>query len=65
MALGHVAGIDQAAVGVIDGLSFLQAVKGGSITSVPERVAVLTGGDSAMDAAITSWIRNTSSRSKS
>jgi len=36
--------------GVLDALSFLRAVKSGSLTP-PERVAVIGGGNSAMDAA--------------
>jgi len=37
--------------GVIDALTFLRRVKRGESKSVPERVAVLSGGDCAMDAA--------------
>ena len=37
--------------GVTDAITFLRAVKTGDLTSVPERVAVLGGGDSAMDAS--------------
>lgn len=37
--------------GVIDGLSFLESAKRGECTIVPERVAILAGGDCAMDAA--------------
>ncbi len=39
--------------GVIDALTFLKKVKTGDIKSVPARVAILTGGDSAMDTAVT------------
>lgn len=38
--------------GVIDALDFLARVKSGLITSVPEKVAVIGGGNTAMDAAI-------------
>lgn len=38
--------------GVIDALTFLKKVKKGEIKSVPSRVAILTGGDSAMDASV-------------
>jgi len=41
------------AEGVMTGLDFLEAVKQGEIGSAPERVAILAGGDSAMDAAVT------------
>ena len=37
--------------GVVDALTFLREAKGGAIASVPARVAVLGGGDCAMDAA--------------
>lgn len=37
--------------GVVDALAFLEAVKRGERTSVPPRVAILAGGDCAMDAA--------------
>jgi len=37
--------------GVIDALSFLAGVRAGSIISMPKRVAILSGGDCAMDAA--------------
>jgi formate dehydrogenase major subunit len=37
--------------GVVDGLGFLEMAKQGGRTSVPERVAILAGGDCAMDAA--------------
>ena len=40
--------------GVIDALTFLKNVKNGEITSVPSKVAILTGGDSAMDASVLS-----------
>ncbi|MDD4870383.1 MAG: FAD-dependent oxidoreductase [Kiritimatiellae bacterium] len=39
--------------GVIDALTFLTKVKRGEIISVPKKVAILSGGDSAMDAAVT------------
>lgn len=38
--------------GVVDALAFLSDVKKGTITSVPDRVAVLGGGNTAMDAAV-------------
>ena len=38
--------------GAIPGLEFLESVKRGRMESVPNRVALLTGGDSAMDAAV-------------
>ena len=37
--------------GVVDSLTFLESAKNGTLTSVPARVAVLSGGDAAMDAA--------------
>lgn len=37
--------------GVIDALSFLVAAKHGELTELPARVAILAGGDCAMDAA--------------
>ncbi|NLO05195.1 MAG: FAD-dependent oxidoreductase [candidate division WS1 bacterium] len=39
--------------GVIEALEFLRKVKSGAITEVPNRVAVLGGGNTAMDAAVT------------
>lgn len=39
--------------GVVDALSFLESVKLNSPVSIPDRVAILAGGDSAMDAART------------
>jgi NADPH-dependent glutamate synthase beta subunit-like oxidoreductase len=39
--------------GVVDALSFLRQVKRGELKSVPARVAVLGGGNTAMDAAVT------------
>lgn len=39
--------------GVVDALSFLRKAKNGEISSVPSRVALLSGGDCAMDAAVT------------
>lgn len=41
------------AEGVVAALAFLKSAKGGQLTSVPSKVAVLSGGDSAMDAAET------------
>jgi NADPH-dependent glutamate synthase beta subunit-like oxidoreductase/2,4-dienoyl-CoA reductase-like NADH-dependent reductase (Old Yellow Enzyme family) len=41
------------AEGVVDALAFLRQAKDGSLTSVPDRVAVLGGGNTAMDAAVT------------
>lgn len=41
------------ATGVVPALSFLESVKQNITTSVPDRVAILAGGDSAMDAART------------
>lgn len=41
------------AEGVIDALSFLRKAKRDGTASVPARVAVLSGGDCAMDAAVT------------
>ncbi len=37
--------------GVTDALGFLESVKQGTLTRVPEQVAILAGGDCAMDAA--------------
>jgi NADPH-dependent glutamate synthase beta subunit-like oxidoreductase/2,4-dienoyl-CoA reductase-like NADH-dependent reductase (Old Yellow Enzyme family) len=37
--------------GVVDALGFLTSVKSGARTGVPQRVAILAGGDCAMDAA--------------
>jgi len=45
------ASLDQPLTGVMSGLDFLAAAKNGTLTPVPERVAILAGGDSAMDAA--------------
>ena len=39
--------------GVVDALAFLRQAKDGSLTSVPDKVAVLGGGNTAMDAAVT------------
>lgn len=39
--------------GVVDGLSFLESARRDATYTVPERVAILAGGDSAMDAART------------
>jgi len=44
---------DDRVEGVIDALAFLEAAKQGEITAVPARVAILGGGDCAMDAART------------
>jgi NADPH-dependent glutamate synthase beta subunit-like oxidoreductase/2,4-dienoyl-CoA reductase-like NADH-dependent reductase (Old Yellow Enzyme family) len=41
------------AEGVVDALTFLRQAKNGSLTSVPDKVAVLGGGNTAMDAAVT------------
>ena len=41
------------APGVFDALAFLTGVKSGEITDVPGRVAVLGGGNTAVDAAVT------------
>ncbi|MBN2302028.1 MAG: FAD-dependent oxidoreductase [Lentisphaerae bacterium] len=41
------------AEGVSDAISFLQNAKNGKLISVPQRVAILSGGDCAMDAAVT------------
>ena len=41
------------AQGVLSGLEFLEAAKQKTLTCVPERAALLAGGDSAMDAART------------
>ena len=38
--------------GVVDALAFLRQVKNGSLTSVPDKMAVLGGGNTAMDAAV-------------
>lgn len=40
------------AKGVIDAITFLKKVKSGELTTVPSRVAILSGGDCAMDAAV-------------
>lgn len=40
------------AQGVLPSLAFLRDAKSGALASVPERVAVLAGGDCAMDAAV-------------
>ena len=45
------ASLDQPNTGVMSGLDFLEAAKNGTLTTVPSRVAILAGGDSAMDAA--------------
>ena len=45
------ASLDQPLTGVMSGLDFLEAAKNGTLTTVPSRVAILAGGDSAMDAA--------------
>lgn len=37
--------------GAIDALAFLESAKTGALTAVPRRVAILSGGDCAMDAA--------------
>ncbi len=42
------------AEGVVDALTFLQETKGGHRQSLPARVAILAGGDCAMDAAAVS-----------
>jgi len=39
-------------VGVVDALTFLRQAKDGSLTSTPDKVAVLGGGNTAMDAAV-------------
>lgn len=39
------------AEGVIDALTFLRKAKSGELKSIPDKVAILSGGDSAMDAA--------------
>lgn len=44
---------DENVEGVIDALAFLEGAKRGEITEVPPRVAILAGGDCAMDAART------------
>jgi NADPH-dependent glutamate synthase beta subunit-like oxidoreductase/2,4-dienoyl-CoA reductase-like NADH-dependent reductase (Old Yellow Enzyme family) len=41
------------AEGVVDALAFLRQAKTGSLTAVPDKVAVLGGGNTAMDAAVT------------
>lgn len=41
------------APGVFDALSFLKQAKSGEVKSIPVRVAVLGGGNTAMDAAVT------------
>ncbi|MBN2723378.1 MAG: putative selenate reductase subunit YgfK [Deltaproteobacteria bacterium] len=41
--------------GVIDFLDFLNGVKDGTITSVPENTVIIGGGNSAIDAARTAW----------
>jgi len=41
------------AKGVVDALTFLRKAKNGELRSISDRVAILTGGDSAMDAAVT------------
>ena len=41
------------AEGVVDALSFLRRAKCGAVESVPDKVAVLGGGNTAMDAAVT------------
>ncbi len=52
MGLGKSASLGDAP-GVIDALAFLKQAKQGKITSVGDRVAVLGGGNTAMDAAVT------------
>jgi 2,4-dienoyl-CoA reductase (NADPH2) len=39
--------------GVVDALAFLRQAKDGSLTSIPDTVAVLGGGNTAMDTAVT------------
>jgi len=41
------------AEGVVDALAFLRQAKNGSLTSISDKVAVLGGGNTAMDAAVT------------
>ena len=45
------ASLGQPLTGVMSGLDFLEAAKNGTLMTVPARVAILAGGDSAMDAA--------------
>lgn len=45
------------APGVVSGLSFLEAARRDATLTVPERVAILAGGDSAMDATRTAQSR--------
>ena len=45
------ASLGQPLTGVMSGLDFLEAAKNGTLTTVSARVAILAGGDSAMDAA--------------
>ena len=52
MGLGKSTSLGEAH-GVVDALAFLQDVKQGKITSIPQRVAVLGAGNTAMDAAVT------------
>ncbi len=39
--------------GVVDALTFLRQAKSGALTTIPDRVAVLGGGNTAVDAAVT------------
>jgi NADPH-dependent glutamate synthase beta subunit-like oxidoreductase len=39
--------------GVVDALTFLRQAKNGTLVSIPDKVAVLGGGNTAMDAAVT------------
>ena len=52
MASTPLPGSDRPASGVIDALSFLQQCRQGDLAHVPRRVAVLGGGNVAMDAAL-------------
>ncbi len=45
------ASLNQRCTGVMSGLDFLEASKNGALTTMPSRVAILAGGDSAMDSA--------------
>lgn len=46
-------GVERPAEGVVEALSFLRRAKGDASYEIPKRVAVLGGGNTAMDAAVT------------
>ena len=53
VGLGRGVSLGQPATGVVDALDFLARAKRGTIDAIPARVAVIGGGNTAMDAACT------------